>query len=194
MGIKEYKIEWAIKNKEYLKEYRANYYLNNKSKKKKYQREYEKKNNLKVAIYAKSYYEKNKDILKNYKKQYYQKNKETINKKSIHFLKNNINAKLSSYLRRRLIKAVKNNFKAGSAVRELGCSIDFLKQYLESKFQPGMSWDNYGLRGWHIDHIVPLASFDLGSKQDFLKACHYTNLQPLWAAENYSKGAKCPEK
>jgi hypothetical protein len=63
-----------------------------------------------------------------------------------------------------------------------------LKLYLESKFQPGMSWDNWGRTGWHIDHIKPLALFNLSDRKQFLEACHYTNLQPLWAKDNLSKG------
>ena len=55
----------------------------------------------------------------------------------------------------RLISAIKGNFKSGSAVKDLGCSIDFLKQYLEVKFYGKMSWDNYGIH-WVIDHIIPL--------------------------------------
>lgn len=66
----------------------------------------------------------------------------------------------------------------------LGCSIADLKVHLESKFAPGMTWDNYG--DWHIDHIVPLASAT--DEQETLKLCHYTNLQPLWAKDNLSKG------
>jgi hypothetical protein len=51
-----------------------------------------------------------------------------------------------------------------------------------------MSWDNWTTDGWHIDHIKPLASFDLTDRQQLLLACHYTNLQPLWAIDNLSKG------
>lgn len=94
-------------------------------------------------------------------------------------------------LRRRLSQALKNNYKSGSAVSDLGCSIEFLKTYLESKFQPGMIWDNRG--SWHIDHIKPLASFDLTDRKQFLKANHYTNLQPLWAKDNLEKGCKYVE-
>lgn len=63
-------------------------------------------------------------------------------------------------------------------------------KHLEAKFAPGMTWDNYGVDGWHIDHIMPLAAFDLTDEQQRQQACHYTNLQPLWAAENLAKGAK----
>jgi len=96
-------------------------------------------------------------------------------------------------LRARLAQAIKNFNKAGSAIRDLGCSIEFLKTYLESKFQPGMTWENHTKYGWHIDHIVPLITFDLTDREQFLKACHYTNLQPLWAKDNLKKGRKLGE-
>lgn len=97
---------------------------------------------------------------------------------------------LRSILRRRLGRALKNKQKAGSAVRDLGCSIADLTTYLEKQFLPNMTWDNWGLKGWHIDHIKPLASFDLSDRTQFLQACHYTNLRPLWATDNLRKGAK----
>ena len=101
-----------------------------------------------------------------------------------------IQFKLSLTLRARLNKAVRGNYKTGSAIRDLGCSIDEFKVYLESKFLSGMSWDNWNCNGWHIDHIKPLASFDLTDRNQLLQACHYANLQPLWAKDNISKGDK----
>jgi hypothetical protein len=98
--------------------------------------------------------------------------------------------KLTVTLRNRLRAAIRGNFKSGSAVADLGCTIEFLKQYLESLFQPGMTWENYTIDGWHIDHIRPLISFDLTNREELLKACHYTNLQPLWAADNLAKSDK----
>ena len=70
----------------------------------------------------------------------------------------------------------------------LGASHEKTVEHIESLFQPGMSWSNYGK--WHIDHIIPCASFDLKCPVQQLACCHYTNLQPLWAFDNMSKGAK----
>jgi hypothetical protein len=103
-------------------------------------------------------------------------------------LKKNIQSRIAYSLRNRLKQVLKNNYKCGSAVDDLGCSVTELKVYLELKFKDGMSWENWGRLGWHIDHIIPLSSFDLTDREQFLKACHYTNLQPLWAKENLSKG------
>lgn len=109
--------------------------------------------------------------------------------KSAWLYRNDLNHKLRQMLRNRLTKAVKRNQKSGSAVKCLGCSIEELKAYLEVRFQPGMSWDNHGdLPGcWHIDHITPLANFDLENREEFKKACHYSNLQPMWREENQRK-------
>ena len=70
----------------------------------------------------------------------------------------------------------------------LGCSISFLKIFLEAKFKEGMTWENHG--EWHIDHIKPCASFNLLNDDEQKKCFNYTNLQPLWALENLSKGFK----
>ena len=70
----------------------------------------------------------------------------------------------------------------------LGCDWPSLKTHLESRFVEGMTWDNYG--EWHIDHVNPLASFDLSQKDELVVAWHYTNLQPLWAEDNLRKSDK----
>lgn len=98
--------------------------------------------------------------------------------------------RLTLSLRSRLIHAVRTGQKNGSAVRDLGCSIAEFKKYIESKFQIGMTWKNWSRSGWHLDHIVPLASFDLTKREQLLKACHYTNIQPLWAKDNFKKGCR----
>lgn len=128
---------------------------------------------------------------------WYRANKEHAIGKSVEYHltreKEDINYRLKKRLRIRLNHALKNNWKKGSAVSNLGCSIEDLKKHLESQFQPGMTWDNYGRTGWHIDHIIPLSAFDLTNPIELKKACHYTNLQPLWAKDNLQKGAKTNE-
>ena len=72
----------------------------------------------------------------------------------------------------------------------IGCTPKQLRAHIEKQFKPGMSWDNYGFKTWHIDHIKPL---DLAkSMQEIIdgKFMHYSNLQPMWANENHSKGNK----
>jgi len=123
-------------------------------------------------------------------KTYREKNRATIRERDKRYqnkrFKTDIDYKLRSNLRSRLCQAIRNNQKSGSAVKDLGCSIKYLKQHLEAHFKKGMTWKNYG--EWHIDHIKPLAAFDLTDRKQFLEACHYTNLQPLWAEENLKKG------
>jgi hypothetical protein len=100
--------------------------------------------------------------------------------------------RLKTLLRGRLCKALINGYKAGSAVKDLGCSIQHLRLHLELFFDEGMTWDNYG-KGedqWSIDHIKPLSSFDLTDRSQFLKANNYLNLQPLWHRDNMLKGNK----
>lgn len=101
-----------------------------------------------------------------------------------------LNDKIATRLRNRLNRAIELTSKTGSAVTDLGCSIDEFRIYLESKFQPGMSWDNHAIDGWHIDHIIPLASFNLSDYEQLKLACHYTNMQPMWWRKNLSKGKK----
>jgi hypothetical protein len=96
-------------------------------------------------------------------------------------------ARIARSLRIRVSLAVKSDQRAGSAVRDLGCSIARFKLFIEYQFKSGMTWDNRG--EWHLDHVKPLSSFDLTDRQQFLDACHYTNYQPMWAEDNIKKGA-----
>ena len=133
------------------------------------------------ALPEKKVHKKQYDIV------YRENNREKNNARQLHKKRTDPIFKLKCNLRNRLGMAIKKNFKKGSAVADLGCSIEFLKKHLESKFKPGMTWANWGRSGWHIDHIVPLAAFDLNDREQFLKAVNWTNLQPLWASENCSK-------
>lgn len=99
-----------------------------------------------------------------------------------------VNFKISAALRSRLYQAVKRGSKVGSAVTDLGCSIEEFKCFIENQFTEGMSWDNYGK--WHLDHVRPLAAFNLEDRTQFLEVANWTNYQPLWAEDNIRKGSK----
>ena len=89
--------------------------------------------------------------------------------------------------------ALKRNHKAGHTIELIGCSIEYLRRHLESQFVGGMTWNNYGLYGWHIDHIIPLSYFDFTDPEQQRRAWHYTNLRPMWAVDNIRKGNKLIE-
>lgn len=131
------------------------------------------------------------DFLLAQQAEYRHKNKKEISARATNRRQTDMPFKLRGQLRHRVYLALSGELKIGSAVRDLGCSVEELKVYLESLFQPGMTWDNWGSRcgQWQIDHIVPLASFDLTDREQFLKACHYTNLQPLWREDHIKKSA-----
>ena len=168
--------EYCLKNKEKRKQY----LLDNKEKISEKHREYRLNNREKIKEKERQYQLKNREKIKEYHNNY-DKNRKKID----------INYKLVHALRRRLNNALKNKQKIGSAVSDLGCSVDCLKLHLEKQFVSEMTWDNYGK--WHIDHIIPLSLFNLQDKNDFLKANHYSNLQPMWAKDNIIKGNKYNE-
>ena len=153
-------------------------------------------NKEKIQAAHKVYNELNKDKTKKQRHGYYERNKRKIldynqsyrNEK----LESDTQFRLAYILRSRLRTALNKKYKAGSAVKDLGCSIEELKAYLESKFQEGMTWENHSQTGWHIDHIKPLSRFDLSDREQFFEACHYSNLQPLWAEDNLSKSDNFP--
>lgn len=172
--------EWRDRNKESRKLYMKNWRKENKEHKKTYAKKYYINNITHIQTYQKKY-------LKTYHPIYNQKNKNVISKKRKIKRKIDVNYKISCNLRTRLHHALKGGNKSGSAVRDLGMSIPEFKKYIESRFQEGMSWENYGIYGWHLDHITPLTWFNLENREQFLVACNYTNYQPLWAEDNWSK-------
>lgn len=152
------------------------------------------KQDVSYVEYDKNYYSTNRDKILARKKAYYIENKRSIAPKKLCYEKKKRAAdpeyKLKSLLRQRIGKAIAKNYKFSSAVADLGCSITEFKLYIESKFRKGMSWNNNTRMGWHLDHIKPLASFDLTNSEQQKLALHYSNYQPLWWDENLSKGAR----
>jgi len=189
----ELKNNQEIQNK--IKEQRKKHYSKNRELIRERQKIAHKKhyevNKDKIQAAHRDYNELNKDKIKKQRQEYYERNKRKIldYNQSYHNdkLKSNTQYRLAYILRCRLRTALNKKYKAGHAVKDLGCSISELKIYLEFKFQVGMSWENHSQTGWHIDHIKPLSHFDLSDRDQFLQACHYTNLQPLWAKDNLTK-------
>ena len=89
---------------------------------------------------------------------------------------------------KRIFKKAKTK-KEGRTIEYLGCSMLHARNHIEKKFKKGMHWSNHGAV-WHIDHIIPLAAFDLTDPMQRKRANHFTNLQPLPAAENMHKRDK----
>lgn len=180
--------EWAAKLEYKAKERSLPH---NQQRSREYKREYQKKHSKSLTEKAAKYAKENPEQRKATAKRYYERNKSACLRRQVDWqsrkLKSCVQYKLRVAIRDRIKTACRFGLKAGSAIRDLGCSTQDLKTYLEAKFLPGMSWDNHGT--WHIDHVQPLAKFDLTDPEQFKMACHYTNLQPLWAADNLSKGA-----
>ena len=132
---------------------------------------------------------------KEYNQMYYQQNKERIkenSKKSLYRrMEEDVGFLILQRCRKRLYDAVKGCVKSDRTIRLIGCHPDELVTHLEKQFEEGMTWENYG--EWHIDHIKPCALFDFTKEEHQRKCFHYSNLQPLWAEDNLSKGARYEE-
>lgn len=168
-------------------------------------KKYRQDNIDKVRANARQYYKNNADRLRANMRKYRANNidklrvqqrkrqkrseaKDRRNKQRKERWKSDVKYRLTGTLRTRLRKALKRNTKSVSTLALLGCSVEQLKRHLEKQFQPGMSWDKR--HEWHIDHIVPCNSFDLTDPIQQQQCFHYSNLQPLWKAENISKNDK----
>ena len=131
-----------------------------------------------------------RDYKKNYKLQNPEKSKEQKRRYKKNRMKRDITFKILHRLRTRILLVLHGKKKAESSMNLLGCTAEHFKKHLEEQFKDDMSWENYGIRGWHIDHIKPCASFDLSVIEEQKECFHYTNLQPLWWFDNLAKSDK----
>lgn len=169
--IKKQTKEWALDNKGKVKNYKNKYSKNNPDKRKEYFENNKEKETARIKVWR----------LKNKEKRNKQERDRKINN-PLYKLSHNVRNRINQYLKTNSILKTKRTFNI------IGCSPDDLKKHLENQFIDDMCWGNYGLYGWHIDHIIPLKSAK--TEDDLYKLCHYRNLQPLWANENLSKGSK----
>jgi hypothetical protein len=189
-----------LKNSEKIKERIKQYHKDNPGLKKEKDKKYYEKNKKEILEKQYLYALKNKDRIKNYKKEYSIKNKEKIkeyrkvNSEKYRKLRNEYDKKrikedslyaLTICIRKNILKAFRERLfeKKNSTTSILGCSFEEFKNYLESKFEPWMNWENRGLYngelnyGWDVDHITPISSAK--TEEDVVRLNHYTNLQPL---------------
>lgn len=133
----------------------------------------------KMRAKAKERYETNKTII-------YQRRKQRLAKDPT--------LRLSRLMSERIRNALKGNKSRKHWEDLVGYTVDELRSHLESQFQPGMNWNNHTHKGWHIDHIIPESSYHFESYDDpqFRECWSLSNLRPLWAEANFSKGCRLP--
>jgi len=165
-------------NKDNVSEQKHNYYLGNKETIKNKLKIYRSNNKLIEKNRVKKFNQNNPDYMSNYQREYvkYRRNNDPLFK-----LKHNLRIRVKRFLN------IKNISKENRTFDIIGCSPEFLKDYIEEQFTEGMSWELLG-EHIHIDHIIPLSSAN--NKEEVYKLCHYTNLQPLWSEDNLIKSNK----
>ena len=199
-------------NSDKIKENNKKQYQKDKKNRIRKAKNYYKENKEKVLNRLKGYYLENKDVKLNYNKDYYSKNSEKlkldsklyrsdennkpkINKNKREYVnkkvKNNNLFRLTKNVRCLITNGIKNTgySKNSKTAKILDCSFEFFKQYIESKFESWMTWDNYGKYkkntynfGWDLDHIIPMDSAK--TEEDIIRLSHYTNFQPLCSKIN----------
>jgi hypothetical protein len=190
---KNYRTEYNQnpENKEHRKQYLDVYNEENKEKIQERQKNYYTQNSEHIREQSTQWRLNNPEKKKNNDKEYRLNNLEVLNEYKKKWANDKYHSdtvyKVKSSLRARVRMFFK--YKKSKPTSEIiGCTWEMLVEHIETQFKDGMTWDNHGKFGWHIDHIVPLATAK--SVDDLHKLNHYTNLQPLWWKENLQKGKK----
>lgn len=208
--MKFFKKLWAANNRERIRVYdRSRYKINPREKLDK-NKLWRKANPEKFRRQCLDQRKKHSHRIKEWYKGYYAENREKIKQNVALWAKNNpekrkaqarkvmakklstINGHLTSTIKGSIYKALKENKKRRRWETLVGYTIEQLKQHLEKQFKEGMTWNNYGKYGWHIDHIIPISAFNFEKPEDddFKRCWALKNLQPLWAKENLIKQNK----
>lgn len=163
-----------------------------KEKKKINDRNYRKRNYKKLKEKKIEYYYKNRDKILEDRKEYYEENKDKLNKtneRKREIRRKSYRKRKYQYVWREILRKTISQLKLNKSqtTKEiLGYYYDDLKLNIESKFEPGMSWDNHG--EWHVDHIIPISMFKEGTSPMIVN--RLDNLRPLWGKDNIKKSNK----
>lgn len=170
--------------------YRKRYYERNATAARTYSRAYRKTE--KAIRERRENYIKRRDVLlarnRKYRNTPEARRKANIARRRLYVT--DLSFRLTVNLRVRVRKALAGISKSASTLNLLGCTLEEFKAHLKRQFKPGMLWSNYGYRGWHVDHIIPCASFDLSDPDQQLACFHYSNMRPTWRFDNQSRGCK----
>ncbi len=183
---------WKVAHREQIKRARAEHYQKNKDKELAMARAWRAANpELNKSIKAKSdqqYRINNGERLREYKQR--QKPRRNLLQRQRYHA--DVNFNIEKRLRNSMEQSIRRLgiSKATSFIKLLGCTVEELMAHIEKQFRPGMTWENR--RTWHIDHKKPCAAFNLTDPDEQIACFHFSNLQPLWAIENFRKGAKWP--
>tara|TARA_R110002050_G_scaffold135261_1_gene257907 strand:- start:63 stop:974 length:912 start_codon:yes stop_codon:yes gene_type:complete len=214
--IAAYQKEYREERKEEISAYNKIHYQKHKEERDAQMKIYQQEHKEEIAAQKKIYYEENKEELvakakeyreehkekiADYQKEWYKDNKQeisaqmkiyqpTANKRRVERQKTDPLFALSSRLRSRTYHAFKaKGYRKTTKTQEtLGAEWEIVKKHIERQFTKGMNWSNNNMKGWHIDHKIPLDSAT--TEEELIKLCHYTNLKPEWAEYNQSKSNK----
>lgn len=170
----------------------------------------QRKNYRKHLPHIKQYRNENKENIKKTIQSWRMKNKDKIRQQGIEwnnnhksqrnewlrqYMRNKYNKnnefKLLCLMRSRIRKSLKLQevVKNKRTLELLGCTLPELREHIEKQFSEGMTWDNYGTNGWHIDHIRPCAAYNLTDVEEQKCCFNYKNLKPMWGTENIRKSS-----
>lgn len=186
-----YKREWYQKNRARIRgQFKDKYWTDPENHRAIGRQDYQKRRG-KILQYQQRYLRDNRDKVLDYHRQYAKQNKDKIGEYVKNRYRNDLSFRILMNCRNRMRFYLKGK-KSDTTRNLIGCSVDELRAYLESKFTPNMNWDNYGTY-WHIDHIVPCAAFDM-TKEEQQRVCfNWRNLQPLEGSENNRKNDLLPD-
>jgi hypothetical protein len=166
------------------------HYLTNKEERTAKQHAYYQAHKAERIAYERAYNKEHQEQIAAYNRAYSQQHRERAAEYRRERLRNSPQLRLDHSMARGIWQGLRKHKSGCHWENLIGYSLEDLMKHLEAHFRPGMTWENYGYRGWHIDHIRPRSTFRFASPDDseFRECWALDNLQPLWAKDNIRKG------